>query len=58
MGKGDTSGLLLWLRQRIHALGRTFKSGEICKMATGEDLDVQYFLDYVLDKYGKFTNFR
>ncbi len=57
MEKGDTGSLLLWLRQRIHALGRTFKSGEICKMATGEELDIQYFLDYVVDKYGKIYEF-
>jgi carboxypeptidase Taq len=53
MEKGDTSGLLSWLRQRIHASGRTFNSEEICKNATGETLNVQYFLDYLLDKYGK-----
>jgi carboxypeptidase Taq len=57
MEKGDTSSLLHWLRQRIHILGRTFKSGEVCKMATGEDLNVGYFLDYVLDKYGKIYEF-
>jgi carboxypeptidase Taq len=57
MEKGDSSGLLHWLRQRIHASGRTFKSEEICKMATGEYLNVQYFLDYVLDKYGKIYEF-
>jgi carboxypeptidase Taq len=57
MGKGDTSGLLNWLRQRIHASGRTFNSEEICKNATGEPLNVQYFLDYLLDKYGKIYEF-
>jgi carboxypeptidase Taq len=57
MEKGDTSSLLLWLRQRIHALGRTFNSAEVCKLATGEDLNVVYFLDYVLDKYGKIYEF-
>jgi carboxypeptidase Taq len=57
MEKGDTSDLLYWLRQRIHASGRTFKSQEICKMATGEPLNVQYFLDHVLDKYGKIYEF-
>ena len=55
--KGDTSGLLLWLRQRIHAFGRIYNSEEICKMATGETLKVQYFLDYLLDKYGKIYEF-
>src|SRR5579863_812386 len=51
MEKGDTGGLLHWLRQRIHGSGRIWKSGEICKIATGEELNVTYFLDYLLEKY-------
>jgi carboxypeptidase Taq len=57
MENGDTSGLLQWLRQRIHATGRTFNSEEICKNATGEPMNVQHFLDYLLDKYGKIYEF-
>jgi carboxypeptidase Taq len=57
MEKGDTTGLLQWLRQRIHALGRTFNSEEICKKVTGETLNVQYFIDHLLDKYGKMYEF-
>ncbi len=55
--KGKTSGLLQWLRQRIHSSGRTFNSEELCKNATGETLNVQYFLNYLLDKYGKIYEF-
>ncbi len=55
--KGNTEGLLLWLRQRVHASGRIWNSEEICKMATGETLNVQYFLDYLLDKYRKIYEF-
>jgi carboxypeptidase Taq len=54
---GDTAGLLLWLRQRVHASGRIYNSEEICQNATGETLNVQYFLDYLLDKYGKIYEF-
>jgi carboxypeptidase Taq len=57
MEKGSTNGLLQWLRQRIHGSGRIWNSEEICKMATGETLNVQYFLDYLLDKYGKIYEF-
>jgi carboxypeptidase Taq len=57
MGKGNTAGLLQWLRQRIHASGRIFNSEEICEKATGETLNVQYFLDHLLDKYGKIYEF-
>jgi carboxypeptidase Taq len=52
MARGDTTGLLQWLRQRIHASGRIWNSEEICKMATGETLNVRYFLDYMTEKYG------
>ncbi len=54
---GNTEGLLRWLRQRVHASGRIWNSEEICKMATGEPLNVQYFLDYLLDKYQKIYEF-
>jgi carboxypeptidase Taq len=57
MANGDSNDLLLWLRQRIHASGRICNSEEICKMSTGETLNVQYFLDYLLDKYQKIYEF-
>jgi carboxypeptidase Taq len=57
MENGSTAGLLLWLRQRIHGSGRIWNSEEVCKLATGETLNVQYFLDYLLDKYGKIYEF-
>jgi carboxypeptidase Taq len=49
---GDTSAILNWLRQNIHQYGRTFKSEELCAKACGGPLDIQYFLRYLLDKYG------
>ena len=57
MEMGDTQGLLQWLRQRIHAPGRIYNSEEICRQATGEGLKVQYFLDYLVDKYAKIYEF-
>jgi carboxypeptidase Taq len=57
MEKGNTAGLLQWLRQRVHASGRIYNSEEICTIATGESLNVQYFLDYLLDKYEKIYEF-
>jgi carboxypeptidase Taq len=57
METGNTEELLQWLRQRIHASGRLFTSEDICERATGETLNVQYFLDYMLDKYQKIYEF-
>jgi carboxypeptidase Taq len=57
MERGDTCDLHDWLRQRIYASGRILTSEEICEKATGEPLNVQYFLDHLLDKYGKIYEF-
>ncbi len=57
MESGNTGTLLAWLRQRIHASGRIWNSEEICLQITGEKLNVQYFLDYLLDKFGKIYEF-
>ncbi|HLX65358.1 MAG TPA: carboxypeptidase M32 [Puia sp.] len=48
---GDTAPLLAWLRERIHRHGRRFTSAELCTQATGDQLEIRYFLDYLLDKY-------
>jgi carboxypeptidase Taq len=51
MESGDTGNLLEWLRQHIHREGRIYQSEELCKKATGETLNIHYFLDYLTDKY-------
>jgi len=52
ISNGNTSALLQWLRQGIHAKGRFFTSNDLCQHLTGKPLDVRYFMDYVLEKYG------
>jgi len=54
---GHTAPLLHWLRERIHRHGRRYTSEELCQQATGKPLDISYFLDYLLDKYGNIYNF-
>jgi carboxypeptidase Taq len=49
--EGQTAPLLAWLRTHIHRQGRRFRSEELCREATGEGLDIRYFLDYLLNKY-------
>ena len=48
---GNYSQLLKWLREKIHKHGKTFSSRELCKMATGEELNFGYFMKYVRSKY-------
>lgn len=48
---GNNRNLLQWLRQHIHGHGRYYTSGELCKHATGGDLDSNFFMDYANKKY-------
>jgi carboxypeptidase Taq len=48
---GNNAGLLQWLRQQIHRHGRYYTSEELCRNATGETLDSNYFMDYANKKY-------
>ncbi len=57
IASGETSQLLAWLRQNIHQYGRQYTSEELCLRATGEPLNIQHFLRYLLDKYNKIYKF-
>jgi carboxypeptidase Taq len=57
IGEGDTATLLDWLRNRIHRHGRRYTSEQLCLLATGKNLDISYFLQYLLDKYRNIYNF-
>lgn len=57
ISQGDTAPLLAWLRENVHQYGRRYTSEELCRHATGQTLDIQYFLYYLLDKYKKIYNF-
>jgi carboxypeptidase Taq len=54
---GNTEPLLNWLRQKVHRFGRQYTSEEICLRATGETLNIQHFLRYLLDKYNNIYKF-
>jgi carboxypeptidase Taq len=51
ISKSELLALLAWLRNHIHNKGRMYTSEELCKKATGEPLQIQYFLNYILQKY-------
>jgi carboxypeptidase Taq len=48
---GNTRELLQWLHNKIHIHGRRYTSGELSREASGEPLNIQHFLTYLLDKY-------
>jgi carboxypeptidase Taq len=49
--QGNQQPLLQWLHNNIHVYGRFYKSEDLCKKVTGQPLQVQYFLQYLLEKY-------
>ncbi len=49
--KGDTAALLQWLRKGVHQYGRLYTSEELSAQLSGEVLNIQHFLRYLLDKY-------
>ncbi len=51
ISEGNTAPLLAWLRAHIHRHGRRHTSEQLCQIATGKSLDIQFFLDYLRDKY-------
>ena len=40
-----------WLKEHIQKYGFRYEADEIMKMATGEEFNVNYYLDYLEDKY-------
>ncbi|MEJ2248357.1 MAG: carboxypeptidase M32 [Candidatus Lokiarchaeota archaeon] len=49
--KGEFSNLLSFLRQNIHQYGRMYRARELVQRVTNEDLNPQYFLDYIKNKF-------
>lgn len=45
--------ILNWLKQHIYQYGRYFNSGDLCRQATGETLNNQYFISYATEKFSK-----
>ena len=54
---GKFEELLSWLRIKIHQYGRYYTSEQLCAEVCGETLNIQYFTQYLLDKYRKIYQF-
>lgn len=50
---GNCQPLLTWLRNNIHQYGQRYTSEELCEQATGEGLDLKYFVEHIHEKYGE-----
>ncbi|MFX1315236.1 MAG: carboxypeptidase M32 [Promethearchaeota archaeon] len=49
--KGEYSNLLNYLKQNVHQYGKIYRASDLIKKITGEDLNPDYFVKYVEDKY-------
>lgn len=56
MGKGELGTILSWLRDKIHRHGSLYWPAELVKRVTGEELNPNYFLKYIKEKYSKLYN--
>jgi carboxypeptidase Taq len=51
IANGNIGNLLKWLQKNIHQHGRYCTSEELCRQATGQALNTDYFIDYATKKY-------
>jgi len=49
--KGKFSTLLSYLKENIHQYGSIYRANELINRVTGEDLNSDYFLKYIEEKY-------
>ncbi len=53
---GTVKEISEWLKQKIHKYGSSKFSKDILRLATGEDFNPSYYVDYLLKKYSKLYN--
>lgn len=51
--RGNLLPIKGWLDQNVHRYGSLYFPSELIKKATGEELNPQYFIDYLTEKYAK-----
>ena len=47
LGRGEVAPIQRWLAERVHRHGRRLDTAELVREATGRDLEIAPFLDYV-----------
>ena len=50
---GELKKITDWLGSKIHKYGKLKDTPEIIKEVTGEELNPQYYIEYLKEKYGK-----
>jgi carboxypeptidase Taq len=50
--RGEFAPLLGWLRKEVHRRGKTYRSGDLLRVVTGEPPNPSYLMEYLRAKYG------
>lgn len=50
---GTTAKVNAWLKEHVHKYGSSMYPDEILRLATGEDFNPDYYIDYLINKYSK-----
>jgi len=51
--RGNFQSLLSWLRENVHKEGHRYRSRDLIKKVTGEELNPDYLMQYLVAKYGE-----
>ena len=51
VSRGDLNSVHEWLKNNVHKYGSVYKPVDLIKIATGEELNAKYFIDYLNKKY-------
>lgn len=51
VAKGDFTFVHQWLKSNIYRHGKTYNAEELCKKATGQNLNFSQLMHYVMAKY-------
>lgn len=49
--QGDFKSLLIWLRENVHQKAKLFSYQELVRQATGEELNPEYYLAHIKERY-------
>jgi carboxypeptidase Taq len=51
--RGQFGALKTWLNEKVHKVGRSYRSNELCRRVTGQGLQHGPLIAYLRDKYGR-----
>ena len=53
LSEGTTKAVNDWLKEHVHKYGASKYPDEILRLATGEDFNAEYYVNYLINKYSE-----